>query len=157
MKEEKIEKEVTLCDPEILDAKKPSSKLGKQRKSVSTDLIARARSLYITTDMSIVAIAEQLGLNKFTLQKYCQVEKWSLLKQKPEFSDWSLEVVNEIYDKISFYNDAQSILHNIMLDEQYQTPKDLKSIVEAYRTSDERMTALRLLKENANKENDTEY
>lgn len=155
MEEKKIEQEVCLFDEE--QETLPIKKTTKQKRQIDTDLIARARSMYITTDLSINSIAEQLGINKFTLQKYCQNEKWSLLKQKPEFSDWSLEIVNEIYEKIDFYADAQKLLHNLMLDVSYQTPKDIKLIVDAFKVADERMTALRLIKENGNKENGTEY
>ena len=139
----------------VIDPKRPEP--GKQRRALDTDIVARARSLYITTDMSINAISEQLGVNRHTLARYCQNEKWSLLKQNPDFEDWSLEVVNEIYDKIDFYNDSQKLLHRLLLDENYQTPKDIKMIVEAYRAADERTTALRLLKENGNKANGTDY
>lgn len=153
MKEERVE-EIALLDIEEDTTEKPlvrKSLKGKSKQMTDVETLNRARSLYITTDMSIPAIAEQLGISKHTLAKYCQSEKWSLLKQNPEFKDWSLEMVDEIYNRIDFYNDAQKILHDLMLREEYQTPKDIKMIVEAYRVADERTVSLRLLRENGNK------
>ncbi len=161
MEEKRIEDVVEIIDDneENLDNKTTyvSPLKGKQRNRIDPEKIDRARSMYITTDLSINSIAEQLGLNKYSLQKFCQDEKWSLLKQNPQFEDWSLEVVNEIYDKLDFYNDTQKLLHKMLLDESYQTPKDVKMLVEAFKTADERTTALRLLKENANRQNGTDY
>lgn len=153
MKEERVE-EVTLLDVEEDNSEKQlvrKSLKGKSKQMTDVETLNRARSLYITTDMSIPAIAEQLGISKHTLAKYCQSEKWSLLKQNPEFKDWSLEMVDEIYNRIDFYNDSQKILHDLLLREEYQTPKDIKMIVEAYRVADERTVSLRLLRENGNK------
>lgn len=153
MKEERVE-EVALLDIEEDTNERQlvrKSLKGKSKQMTDVETLNRARSLYITTDMSIPAIAEQLGISKHTLAKYCQSEKWSLLKQNPEFKDWSLEMVDEIYNRIDFYNDAQKILHDLMLREEYQTPKDIKMIVEAYRVADERTVSLRLLRENGNK------
>lgn len=155
MKDERID-EVAVID---LSQAKSETKFakrslkGKQKNMTDVDTLNRARSMYITTDMSIPMIAEQLGISKYTLSKYCQSEKWSLLKQNPEFKDWSLEVVNEIYDRITFYNDAQKLLHDLMLREEYQTPKDIKMIIEAYKVADERTMALRLIRENGDKVN----
>lgn len=153
MKEERVE-EVTLLDVEEDNSERQlvrKSLKGKSKQMTDVETLNRARSLYITTDMSIPAIAEQLGISKHTLAKYCQSEKWSLLKQNPEFKDWSLEMVDEIYNRIDFYNDSQKILHDLLLREEYQTPKDIKMIVEAYRVADERTVSLRLLRENGNK------
>lgn len=153
MKEERVE-EVALLDIEEDTSERQlvrKSLKGKSKQMTDVETLNRARSLYITTDMSIPAIAEQLGISKHTLAKYCQSEKWSLLKQNPEFKDWSLEMVDEIYNRIDFYNDAQKVLHDLMLREEYQTPKDIKMIVEAYRVADERTVSLRLLRENGNK------
>lgn len=162
MEEKRIEDVVEIIDDNQDDVIEETSTYvsplkGKQRNRIDPEKIDKARSLYITTDMSIGVIAEQLGLNKYTLQKFCQDEKWSLLKQNPKFDDWSLEVVNEIYDKLDFYSDTQKLLHSMLLNEMYQTPKDVKMLVEAYKTADERTTALRLLKENANRVNGTDY
>ena len=161
MEEKKIEDIVEIIDDDNEKAESKTTYVsplkGKQRNRIDPEKIDRARSMYITTDLSISAIADQLGLNKYSLQKFCQDEKWSLLKQNPQFEDWSLEVVNEIYDKLDFYNDTQKLLHKMLLDEMYQTPKDVKMLVEAYKTADERTNALRLLKENANRQNGTDY
>lgn len=161
MEEKKIEDIVEIIDDDNEEVENKtiyvSPLKGKQRNRIDPEKIDRARSMYITTDLSINSIADQLGLNKYSLQKFCQDEKWSLLKQNPQFEDWSLEVVNEIYDKLDFYNDTQKLLHKMLLDEMYQTPKDVKMLVEAYKTADERTTALRLLKENANRQNGTDY
>ncbi len=164
MKETRIEDEVTIEEVEPVQIAElssyehqPKDNGGYSRLKIDQDVVARARALYITTDMSVAAIASQLKMNKHTLQRYCQNEKWSLLKQNPQFEDWSLEIVNEIYDKIDFYNDTQKLLHRLLLDENYQTPKDIKMIVEAYKVADERTTALRLIRENGNKTNGTDY
>ena len=161
MEEKKIEDIVEIIDDNDEELKTKTTYVsplkGKQRNRIDPEKIDRARSMYITTDLSINSIADQLGLNKYSLQKFCQDEKWSLLKQNPQFEDWSLEVVNEIYDKLDFYNDTQKLLHKMLLDEMYQTPKDVKMLVEAFKTADERTTALRLLKENANRQNGTDY
>ena len=164
MKETRIEDEVTIEEVEPVQIAElssyehqPKDNGGYLRLKIDKDEVARARALYITTDMSVAAIASQLKMNKHTLQRYCQNEKWSLLKQNPQFEDWSLEIVNEIYDKIDFYNDTQKLLHRLLLDENYQTPKDIKMIVEAYKVADERTTALRLIRENGNKTNGTDY
>ena len=154
MREEKVEEVVLLQADDDTNEEKQlvrKSLKGKSKQMTDVDTLNRARSLYITTDMSIPAIAEQLGISKHTLAKYCQSEKWSLLKQNPEFQDWSLEMVNEIYSRINFYNDSQKILHDLLLREEFQTPKDIKMIVEAYRAADERTVSLRLLRENGNK------
>ena len=71
--------------------------------------------------------------------------------------EYAAKTINEIYDKLDFYNDTQKLLHKMLLDESYQTPKDVKMLVEAFKTADERTTALRLLKENANRQNGTDY
>lgn len=161
MEEKRIEDIVEIIDDDNEEVENKTTYVsplkGKQRNRIDPEKIDRARSMYITTDLSINSIADQLGLNKYSLQKFCQDEKWSLLKQNPQFEDWSLEVVNEIYDKLDFYNDTQKLLHRMLLDEMYQTPKDVKMLVEAYKTADERTTALRLLKENANRQNGTDY
>lgn len=153
MKEDRIE-EVALLDVEEPQEERVLVKKttkGKAKNLTDVDTLNRARSLYITTDMSLPLIAEQLGISKYTLQKYCQREKWSLLKQNPEFNDWSVEMVDEIYTRIEFYNDAQKLLHDLLLREENQTPKDVKAIIEAYKITDERTISLRLLRENGNK------
>lgn len=128
-----------------------SPNLGKQVRRLDPNLVDKARSIYIATEKSMDQIALELNINKHTLYRYSRTEKWALLKQNPEFSNWSRELVDELYTSINFFTDAKNIMHNLLLREEYQNPKDIKGLVEAFKVADERTTNLRLLKENMNK------
>ena len=136
---------------EIVEEKK-----GKPTKKGEGDKIALARALYISTDMSIPAVARQIGVSEETLYKHSAKGKWSLLKVNPEFQEWSLQLVNEIYESIDFYEKAKDSIGQMLGMAEYFNPKDVKVIVEAYRLAEDRTTSLRLIKENGNKENGTD-
>lgn len=161
MKEKKIEEAVELEDAPIQKTSgeefKVGTNTGRQIRKLDPSLVNKARSIYITTEKSMDQIALELGINKFTLYRYSRKEKWALLKQNPEFNSWSRELVDEVYTSINFFSDAKNVLHNLLMQEQFQNPKDIKMMVEAFKVADERTTNLRLLKENVNKDEDDTY
>lgn len=129
-------------------AKISNAKAGKGRKKVDEELLLTARSLYITTEMSIPAVAKQVGINESTLYEYSRKEKWNLLKVNPDEVDRNRALADEIYATINFMDDAKKILHQLLNQKEYQTPKDVKILVEAFRMADDRTTQLRLIREN---------
>lgn len=130
---------------------------GRQLRRVDQNLIDKARALYISTEKSIDQISLEVNVNKHTLHRYSRIEKWSLLKQNPEFNSWSRELVDEVYSSINFFTDSKNIMHSLLLREEYQNPKDIKVLVEAFKMADERTTNLRLLRENMNKGDSENY
>lgn len=56
---------------------------------------------------------------------------------------WSDEAIEEIYNSVNFYDDAKSILHDMLFQGEFQNPSDLKKIVEAFKMSDEKTTQYR--------------
>ena len=158
MEEKKIDTKVSLClnnnAEEIQEAVVVTTprKKGVGRDKVDTEKLKIARSLYISTDMSLKEIADKVGMKEQTLSKYSSKEAWSMLKVNPEFEVFSRELVDSIYVSLDFFDDAKDILHTTLKKKEFQTPKDIKMIVEAFKVADERTSALRLLKENANRD-----
>lgn len=158
MEEKKIDTKVSLClndnVEEIQEAVVVTTprKKGVGRDKVDTEKLKIARSLYISTDMSLKEIADKVGIKEQTLSKYSSKEAWSMLKVNPEFEVFSRELVDSIYVSLDFFDDAKDILHSTLKKKEFQTPKDIKMIVEAFKVADERTNALRLLKENANRD-----
>jgi predicted DNA-binding protein YlxM (UPF0122 family) len=158
VEEKKIDTKVSLClndnVEEIQEAVVVTTprKKGVGRDKVDTEKLKIARSLYISTDMSLKEIADKVGIKEQTLSKYSSKEAWSMLKVNPEFEVFSRELVDSIYVSLDFFDDAKDILHSTLKKKEFQTPKDIKMIVEAFKVADERTNALRLLKENANRD-----
>ena len=66
----------------------------------------------------------------------------------PDEVDRNRALADEIYATINFMDDAKKILHQLLNQKEYQTPKDVKILVEAFRMADDRTTQLRLIREN---------
>lgn len=166
MNEKMITKEVTvilddnndiIVPEETVGSKISKANKGKKKTKAESEKIALARSLYITTDLSIPAVAKQVGIEEGTLYKYSAEGKWSLLKVNPEQSEWGLQVVDTIYEAIDFYEKAKELLGKMLESKEFFNPKDIKLVIEGYRIAEDRTMALRLIKENGNRDNGTDY
>lgn len=148
MSEKIVKSDFTLIDDDEIIIDKTENEenidvLPPMKLNLEDDKTNIARRMYITTNKSIATIANELGLSKFALQKKAQKEKWTLLKQNPDMIAWSDEAIEEIYNSVNFYDDAKSILHDMLFQGEFQNPSDLKKIVEAFKMSDEKTTQYR--------------
>lgn len=112
-------------------------------------MIAKARALYISQNMSLAKVAIAVGMSEHTLADYCKKEKWTLYRTNPDMVEWSTEMFSDIYDNIGFYDRAKTVLIEMLEVEAFQSPKDVKAIIESFRIAEERTTSLRLIRENA--------
>lgn len=142
MSEDKLKQDFDLSDID-LDEQNQITPYSETLPTKRDEKINLARRLYITTNQSLVEIALDLGLSKYTLQKISQKEKWTLLKQNPDFNTWSDEALSEVYTSMDFYDEVKIRLTEMLYAEQWQNPSDFKKIVESFRLADEKTTQLR--------------
>ncbi|MGL4970546.1 MAG: terminase gpP N-terminus-related DNA-binding protein [Cetobacterium sp.] len=117
--------------------------------AVDPKIISKARALYISANMSIPKIAKEVGVSEHTIADYCKKEKWTLYRSAPDLMEWSEEMFDDIYGNITFYDRAKEVLVSMLEVEAFQSPKDIKAIIESFRIAEERTTSLRLVRENA--------
>lgn len=120
----------------------------KKSNTMDPDIISRARALYIAQNMSLPKIASSLGVSEHTLADYCKKERWTLYRSNPDLVEWSAEMFDDIYDNISFYDRAKEVLASMLEVDAFQSPKDVKAIIESFKIAEERTTSLRLIREN---------
>lgn len=157
MKEKKIEEVVEFSVGDDLIKTSMSQELSANKEVIKThgnaldrSIINRARALYLLNDSwSIKDVAENLGISEFTLQDYCTREKWNLYKRGKDLVGWTEATFDTIYSDLDFYESAKEILKMMIKEDVNQNPKDMKTIIEAYKTTEERTTSLRLIRENA--------
>lgn len=139
--------------------------MAKARKHTEEE-IAKARTLYITTNKPLAEIGRICGINKQTLTNYCQQEKWTVFKQiQPDTYQVSKEVYGAICDSVEFYNNAKKEFRRLF-DEIASAPetmpdydgtnivepiskrekiKALKELTEAYNVAEVRMMELMII------------
>ncbi|MGL5594101.1 MAG: hypothetical protein ACRDDH_09220 [Cetobacterium sp.] len=130
---------------DIIPSPKP---VQKKTHIMDPDIVSRARALYISQNMSLPKIATALGVSEHTLADYCKKEKWTLYRSNPDLVEWSAEMFDDIYNNIGFYDRAKEVLAGMLEVDAFQSPKDVKAIIESFKIAEERTTSLRLIREN---------
>lgn len=120
----------------------------KNGNTADPEVISRARALYIAQNMSLTQISKSLGISEHTIADYCKKEKWTLYRSNPDLVEWSAEMFDDIYNNIGFYDRAKEVLSGMLEVEAFQSPKDVKAIIESFKIAEERTTSLRLIREN---------
>lgn len=115
------------------------------QNALPNDIVSRARAMYIANDMSLTEVASSLGCSVRTLQRYCADQKWTIFKNNPNLLTYTEELFDEIYQNLNFYDMARAICSDMISLEMYQNPKDIKTIIEAFKMADERSTQLRII------------
>ncbi|MGL6099637.1 MAG: hypothetical protein ACRC0G_08415, partial [Fusobacteriaceae bacterium] len=112
-------------------------------------VVSRARALYIAGNMSLPKVAKELGVSEHTLDTYRKKEKWTIYRSNPELIEWAEEMFSDVYENIGFYDRAKEVLVSMLEVDAFQSPKDVKAIIESFKIAEERTTSLRLIRENS--------
>lgn len=135
--------DIVPASPRVIQALKPHG------NAIDPALVSKARAMYISGNMSLAKVSSALGVSENTLKDYCKREKWTLYRTSPDLMEWSEEMFDDIYGNVNFYDRAKEVLAGMIEVDAFQSPKDVKAIIESYKIAEERTTSLRLIRENA--------
>lgn len=112
--------------------------------------ISKARAMYISDETkTLKSISKLLNIPLNVLERTCLDQKWSLFRVNPDMLTFSQDLLNSVYEDINFYQLAKETAMKMVQDEQFKSPKDLKTIIEGYSIASLRTKELYLLRENS--------